>query len=126
MSDRIHAHYWLETPIDPARAADTSAGEQSSGTFLALANDTPELKARSGARVEQLQLLAVVDQPSLPGRYPPGSRFSQCAPRLLFRGCAPERSIAEPCQQQAHDPTAQQPLQLLVHQHLTQPANPAA
>jgi ribulose-bisphosphate carboxylase large chain len=47
MSERIHASYWLETPDDPRRAAEVIAGEQSSGTFLALANETPALKERS-------------------------------------------------------------------------------
>ena len=78
MSDRIHATYWLETSDTPARAAEVIAGEQSSGTFLALAAETPELKARSGARIERLEVLDTVDTPSLPGRYPPGSRFTRC------------------------------------------------
>ena len=34
-TDRIEADYLLETPIDPARAAEIMAGEQSSGTFVA-------------------------------------------------------------------------------------------
>ena len=46
MAERIHASYWLETGDDPARAAEVIAGEQSSGTFVALPNETPELKAR--------------------------------------------------------------------------------
>ena len=57
MSERIHATYWLETGDDPARAAEVIAGEQSSGTFVALATETPELKERSGARVERLDVL---------------------------------------------------------------------
>jgi ribulose-bisphosphate carboxylase large chain len=67
VSERIHATYWLETGDDPRRAADVIAGEQSSGTFVALPNETPELKARSGARVERLEVLETVDAPSLPG-----------------------------------------------------------
>ena len=78
MTDRIHASYWLETADDPRRAAEVIAGEQSSGTFLALANETPELKLRSGARIERLALLDTASQPSLPGHYPPGSVFSRC------------------------------------------------
>lgn len=66
MGERIHASYWLETGDDPARAAEAIAGEQSSGTFVALPNETPELKARAGARVERLQVLDVADTPSLP------------------------------------------------------------
>ncbi|TDY15519.1 ribulose-bisphosphate carboxylase large chain [Paraburkholderia sp. BL6665CI2N2] len=67
MSERIHATYWLETGDDPRRAADVIAGEQSSGTFVALPNETPELKARSGACVERLEVLETVDKPSLAG-----------------------------------------------------------
>jgi len=46
MGERIHASYWLETGDSPERAAETIAGEQSSGTFVALAAETPALKAR--------------------------------------------------------------------------------
>jgi ribulose-bisphosphate carboxylase large chain len=54
---RIEADYLLETPGDPRRVADTMAGEQSSGTFVAVPGETPELKARSAARVEWLEIL---------------------------------------------------------------------
>jgi ribulose-bisphosphate carboxylase large chain len=84
MTERIHAAYWLETPIDPQRAADIIAGEQSSGTFLALANETPELKERSGARVERIEILETVDTPSLPGRYKAGARFTRCLLELSW------------------------------------------
>ncbi len=67
MNDRIYARYWLETGDDPMRAAETIAGEQSSGTYLKLATETPALKARSGARVESLRVLETVGKPSLPG-----------------------------------------------------------
>jgi len=66
MSERIHATYWLETGDDPARAAEVIAGEQSSGTFVALAAETPELKARAGARIERLDVLDTARTPSLP------------------------------------------------------------
>ena len=58
MGERIYATYWLQTGDDPGRAAEVIAGEQSSGTFVALAAETPELKARAGARVEQLEFSA--------------------------------------------------------------------
>ncbi len=67
MSERIHATYWLETGDDPARAAQVIAGEQSSGTFVALPTETPALKERSGARVERLETLDEVASPSLLG-----------------------------------------------------------
>ncbi len=84
MTDRIHATYWLETPDDPRRAAEVIAGEQSSGTFLVLANETPELKRRSGARVEKLELLGTTGSPSLPGRYSQSTTFSQCTLELSW------------------------------------------
>ena len=50
--DRIEADYLLETAFDPRRAAEAMAGEQSSGTFVPVPGETPELKARAAARVE--------------------------------------------------------------------------
>jgi ribulose-bisphosphate carboxylase large chain len=67
VSERIYATYWLETGDDPERAAEVIAGEQSSGTFVALPTETPELKARSGARVERLEIIERRTSPSLPG-----------------------------------------------------------
>jgi ribulose-bisphosphate carboxylase large chain len=55
--DRIEADYLLETPIDPWRAADIMAGEQSSGTFVAVPGETPELKERAAARVMAVHVL---------------------------------------------------------------------
>lgn len=96
--ERIHATYWLETGDDPARAAEVIAGEQSSGTFVALATETPELKARAGARVERLQILEHSTVPSLPtpapaakGRYTrallelswPLANLGPCLPTLM-------------------------------------------
>lgn len=81
--ERIYASYWLETGDDPARAAEVIAGEQSSGTFVALATETPELKARSGARVERLDILGHSSQPSLPGGMSSQS-YTQCALELSW------------------------------------------
>ena len=64
---RIEADYLLETAFDPRHAAEAMAGEQSSGTFVAVPGETPELKARAAARVEALRLLDDdVREPSLP------------------------------------------------------------
>ena len=84
MGERIHARYWLETCDDPRQTAEVIAGEQSSGTFLALANETPELKERSGARIEQLRVIDTADRPSLPGHYKPGSVFTRCELELSW------------------------------------------
>jgi ribulose-bisphosphate carboxylase large chain len=69
--DRIEADYLLETALDPAQAAESLAGEQSSGTFVAVPGETPELKARAAARVERLEIVADVAAPSLPGAAAP-------------------------------------------------------
>jgi ribulose-bisphosphate carboxylase large chain len=65
--DGIEADYVIETAYDLGAAAEAMAGEQSSGTFLPVPGETPELKARSAARVERLTDLGPVAMPSLPG-----------------------------------------------------------
>ncbi len=77
MDERIHATYWLETGDDPMRAAEAIVGEQSSGTFLALANETDELKKRAGARIERLDILESVREPSLPTPVR-AAQYTQC------------------------------------------------
>lgn len=72
MTERIEADYLIETPVDPAKAAAAMAGEQSSGTFVALPGETAELKARSAARVEKLEVIPGDVAPSLPGAQTPG------------------------------------------------------
>jgi ribulose-bisphosphate carboxylase large chain len=67
MNERIHASYLIETADDPRRAAEVMAGEQSSGTFMPLPGETPELKERYGARIEHLDVVEEVAEPSLPG-----------------------------------------------------------
>lgn len=67
MTARIHAIYLLESET-PAAAAEAIAGEQSSGTFVAIPGETAELKERAGARVERLEELEQVTAPSLPVR----------------------------------------------------------
>ncbi len=65
-SSRIEADYLLETPGDIRRVAEFMAGEQSSGTFVAIPGETPELKARVAAQVTRLDLIDETDTPSLP------------------------------------------------------------
>lgn len=64
---RIEADYLIETAFDPREAAEAMAGEQSSGTFVAVPGETPELKARAAARVERLDVAGTVAAPSIPG-----------------------------------------------------------
>jgi len=64
--DRLEATYLLETPMDPARVAEILAGEQSSGTFVRVAGETDDLRARSRATVERIGMLPPAASPSLP------------------------------------------------------------
>lgn len=69
--ERVTATYLIETPLPVAKAAATLAGEQSSGTFVAVPGETAELKERFAARVERITELETVSAPSLPtGRAP--------------------------------------------------------
>lgn len=70
-SDRIVATYWVETALPIERVVQVIAGEQSSGTFVAVPGETPELKQRHGARVENITLIDTADTPSLIGSRTP-------------------------------------------------------
>ena len=65
--ERITAKYYIETPLDIEAAANVLAGEQSSGTFIAVPGETAELKQRFAARVESITYLESVNEPSIPG-----------------------------------------------------------
>ncbi len=83
MSDRIEADYLIETPVDPARAAEVMAGEQSSGTFVAVPGETAELRERSASRIEALEVVETVDNPSLPGGAT-GARYTRAKVTLSW------------------------------------------
>jgi ribulose-bisphosphate carboxylase large chain len=65
--ERITATYFIETPYAPEQAAQVLAGEQSSGTFIAVPSETEELKERFAARVESIEHLETVTEPAIPG-----------------------------------------------------------
>jgi ribulose-bisphosphate carboxylase large chain len=64
--ERVTATYLIETPLSVAKAAATLAGEQSSGTFVAVPGETAELKERFAARVEKITELETVTTPAIP------------------------------------------------------------
>jgi len=70
-SDRIVATYLIESAHPLEHAARVLAGEQSTGTFVRVAGETPELHERHGARVEHVEPLGEVPHPSLPGARAP-------------------------------------------------------
>jgi ribulose-bisphosphate carboxylase large chain len=69
-TSRIEADYLLETPADPRGVAELMAGEQSSGTFVAIPGETAELKARVAAQVTRVEVLdESAASPSLPSAH---------------------------------------------------------
>ena len=63
------AHYFVESSLPAEKIAQVIAGEQSSGTFLALPGETAQLKERSRARVTNIQSLPPALEPSLESAY---------------------------------------------------------
>lgn len=78
-TSRIEADYLIETPGDPKRVADLMAGEQSSGTFVAIPGETEELKSRVAAQVTRLEILdetaTTASLPSAGLNVDPAARF---------------------------------------------------
>jgi len=75
--ERIVATYFIETPLEREQAAASLAGEQSSGTFVAVPGETAELKQRFAARVERIVPLESVSEPSLPGAKSANGKFQR-------------------------------------------------
>ena len=76
---RIEADYLAETAFEARPAMEVAAGEQSSGTFVPVPGETAELKARSAARVENLEVVGDGREPEFAwvrssARYPPPKR----------------------------------------------------
>lgn len=86
--ERIVAEYLLETPYPPEDVAAMMAGEQSSGTFVRVAGETDELRARAAAEVLSVELLDEAAAPTLHSAYvarkaPPGP-FRRARVRIAF------------------------------------------
>jgi len=67
MSEKVRATYVIETALPLEKAAAVIANEQSSGTFVAVARETDELKARFAAEVSGVEQLPPSGLPPLPG-----------------------------------------------------------
>jgi len=67
----ITCTYYIETDGDPRRGAEMLAGEQSSGTFVAVPGETDRIRVRHAAEVTAVRELGEVS-PSLPSRTPAG------------------------------------------------------
>ncbi len=62
----IRATYTIETSANLEAAAETLAGEQSTGTFVRVPGETDDLRARHAAQVESIEPLGESDSPGLP------------------------------------------------------------
>lgn len=67
---RIRCTYYIETEGDPRRGAELLAGEQSSGTFVAVPGETDRIRARHAAEVTDVREMGT-GVPSLPSRHRP-------------------------------------------------------
>ncbi|PSL27990.1 ribulose-bisphosphate carboxylase large subunit family protein [Dyadobacter jiangsuensis] len=73
--ERITARYYIETPYAVEKAAAVLAGEQSSGTFVAVPGETEELKNQFAAQVEHIEHLETVSEPAIPGASSPDGSY---------------------------------------------------
>lgn len=69
----IRMTYRIETAGDVEKLAAKIASDQSTGTFVALPGETPELKARVAARVVDIRALEPLAVPSIPDPQPPAN-----------------------------------------------------
>jgi ribulose-bisphosphate carboxylase large chain len=84
---RIIAEYLVETPKSLAAAAESMAGEQSTGTFTRVPGETDELREQYAARVESIAELEPTTVPSLPGAAKPqaaGGEYQRGRVRISF------------------------------------------
>jgi len=72
MRDRrsVRCTYYLESEIEPEKAAEIMAGEQSSGTFIPVPGESPRIRERHAAQVVEVQRLGPCP-PSLMSRAHP-------------------------------------------------------
>ncbi len=67
---KIVAKYLIETAYSLEKAAEMMAGEQSSGTFIKVAGESDELRARFLAKIIEIDDLGEIDKPTLAGSKP--------------------------------------------------------
>jgi ribulose-bisphosphate carboxylase large chain len=86
MSDElVRITYRIETAGDPRRLADKIASDQSTGTFVPVPGETPELKARVAARVLSVTALEPLASPSFPqSGAPAGTPFNRADAEIGF------------------------------------------
>jgi ribulose-bisphosphate carboxylase large chain len=66
--EEIFVTYRIETPTDPEQMAAKIASDQSTGTFVPLPGETPDLKARAAARIHSFKRLEAEVRPAWPAQ----------------------------------------------------------
>lgn len=94
MNNRITAFYYIETPFPLDQAAESIAGEQSTGTFIKVPGETEELREKYRARVEEIIPLDEVNSPSLMGvKIPSGVSHPVKYQRAMFKISFPVETV---------------------------------
>ncbi len=84
INDRVIATYAIETSLPLERAAEVLAGEQSTGTFVRVARETDDVRARFAAQVVGLSEVPLGDAAPLPGTIGDPSKRRRAVLRLSF------------------------------------------
>lgn len=82
--DEIVATYLFETPGKLEWAASAIAGEQSTGTFVKIPGETPEIHEQHGARVVELVDLGSEPSPALSHSAPTSTSYQRGRVRIAF------------------------------------------
>jgi len=82
--DEVLATYLFETPGEIQWAADAIAGEQSTGTFIPVPGETPEIHERHAGRVIELEALDSTGTPALLGSSTARSSFNRGRATIAF------------------------------------------
>jgi 3-oxoisoapionate-4-phosphate transcarboxylase/hydrolase len=83
-TQHVVATYEIETSLDLRHAAEVLAGEQSTGTFVRVARETDDLRARFAAQVDSLEELPLTGAPPLPGAVGDPAERRRARVRLRF------------------------------------------
>ena len=89
----VEAEYLVETPLDPQKVAENIAGEQSSGTFVRVAGETDEVRARAAACVLAIEEIESLEKPSLSSAWVEASGLTGPFRRARIRIAFPEDNI---------------------------------
>lgn len=84
MTEHVIATYVIETSVPLERAAEVLAGEQSTGTFVRVARESDDVRARFAAQVESIQEIPLTGASPLPGAVGDPTARRRAVLRLRF------------------------------------------